>query len=146
MIPFVVSVLFGFACGKFVYGIYRDDIGNKFNSSLIYLLEGKTYLTYDGMRKENNNGNYVYYVDDSGYKTVFGITKNVDNVEKINNLYNNDLNVLKYYVSNEKISNKQDEYDDLLLDSEDEDNIRSVLNNILNMYKEDDTVRLVLID
>lgn len=145
-IPLMLSVLFGFVCGKFVYGIYRDDIGDKFNSSLVYLLEGKTYLTYDGMRRENVTGNYVYYVDDNGYKTVFGITKNIDNVEKIKSLYENDLDVLEYYVSNEKISNKQDEYDNLLKDSEGKDKIRIVVNDILNMYKEDDTVRLVLID
>ena len=144
--PLILSVLCGFVCGKFVYGIYKDDIGNKFNSSLVYLLEGKTYLTYDGMRSENRDGNYVNYVDDFGYKTLFGITKNIDNVEKIKSLYDRDLDVLEYYVSNEKISNKQDEYDVMLNDSVGEDNIRVVVNDILNMYKEDDTVRLVLID
>lgn len=146
MIPFLVSILFGFMCGKFVYRIYKDDISDKFNSSLVYLLEGETYLTYDGMRKDNGLGNYVYYVDESGYKTVFGITKDIDNVDKINNLYNDDLNVYEYYVSNDKLNDKQDEYDIMLKDSVLEADIKSVLDNILNMYKEDDTVRLILID
>ena len=144
--PLVVSVFVGFVCGKVVYGIYKDDVEGILDSSRLYLLHGDTYLTYDGMRKENISNNYVYYVDDNGYKTVFGITKNIDNAEKINKLYDNDLDILEYYISNDKLNNKQDEYDNLLKDTSNNDKVREIVNNILNMYKEDDTVRLVLID
>lgn len=145
-VPLIVSVLFGFVCGKFVYGIYKDDVDGMLNSSRVYLLHGNTYATYDGMRKENISNNYVYYVDDNEYKTVFGITKNMDNAEKINKLYDNGLNILEYYISNDKLNNKQDEYDNLLKDTSNNEKVMEVVNNILNMYKEDDTVRLVLID
>lgn len=145
VVPVFLSMFFGFVCGKYIYSIYRDDIYDKFNSSLVYLLEGNTYLTYDGMRKENGSENYVYYVDDSGYNTVFGITKDKDNINKINDLYNDDLNVFEYYISNDKLNAKQEEYDILLKNSKKED-VKNVLNNILNMYKEDDTIRLLLID
>ena len=146
MIPFVLSVLCGYVCGKIVYRIYKDDINDKFNSSLVYLLEGGTYLTYDGMRMDNVDGDYVYYVDGNEYKTVYGITRDIDNVDKINNVYNGDLNVLKYYVSNDKLNSKQEEYDSLLKDSVLEKDIKSVIGNILDMYREGDGVRLVLID
>jgi DNA-directed RNA polymerase subunit RPC12/RpoP len=66
--------------------------------------------------------------------------------DKINDVYNGDLNVLKYYVSNDKLSSKQEEYDSMLRESVLEDDIKSVLGNILDMYREDDGVRLVLID
>ena len=145
-VPLLVSILFGFVCGKFVYGIYIDDFNNVLNSSRLYLLHGDTYLTYDVMREENVNNNYVYYVDDNGYKTVFGITKNIDNAEKINKLYNNDLNILEYYISNDKLNDKQEEYDNILMKESNDDKVLEVVNNILDMYKEDDTVRLVLID
>ena len=88
----------------------------------------------------------LYYVDDNKYKTVFGITKNIENAEKINNLYNGDLNIMEYYISNDKLSNMQDEYDDILKDTLNNDKVMEVVSDILNMYKEDDTVRLVLID
>ena len=146
LVPLVMSVLFGYVCGKFVYGIYKDDVDGMLDSSRLYLLHGETYLTYDGMRKENINNNYVYYVDDNKYKTVFGITKNIENAEKINNLYNGDLNIMEYYISNDKLSNMQDEYDDILKDTLNNDKVMEVVSDILNMYKEDDTVRLVLID
>ncbi len=146
MMPFLVSILFGYCSGKLVYNIYNDDMSDKFSSSLVYLLEGDTYLTYDGMRMDNSLDNYVYYVEDGEYKTVFGITKNVDNVNKINKLYDNDLNVFKYYVSNDKLNDKQDLYDNMLNDSTLEEDIKVILNDILDMYKEDNTVRLVLID
>ena len=145
-VPLVISLLCGFVCGKCVYGIYEDDVLGKLNSSRLYLLHGDTYLTYDVMRRENGSNNYVYYVDDDGYKTVFGITKDLDNVEKIKGIYSDELDVLEYYVSNDKLNSKQDEYDNMIKDTVDNDEVRKVVNNILNMYKEDGSVRLVLID
>ena len=145
-VPIVISVLCGFLCGKFVYNIYKDDVYGMLESSRVYLLHGNTYSTYDGMRSENINNNYVYYVDDGGYKTVFGITKKMDNAYKINELYDNGLEIMEYYISNDKINSKQDEYDDILMAANNSEKVKDVIFDILDMYKEDDTVRLVLID
>jgi putative aminopeptidase FrvX len=58
---------------------------------------------------------------------VFGITKNIDNAEKINKLYDNDLDILEYYISNDKLSNKQDEYDNILKDTSSNDKVMEVV-------------------
>ena len=59
--PLVVSIIFGFICGKLVYSVYDEDVENKLSSSKLYLIENGEYLTYDNMREENSGNNYVYY-------------------------------------------------------------------------------------
>ena len=81
-IPLVLSVVFGYVSAKLIYGVYEDDVVNKLSSSKLYLIENGKYLTYDNMREENNGNNYIYYKDDDGYKTVVGITRDYDNIDK----------------------------------------------------------------
>ena len=144
LMPLVVSMICGFVCGKLVYSEYVDDVENRLSSSKIYLIENGTYLTYDNMREENNGNNYVYYRDDDGYKTVVGITKNYDNVDKIQSLYSDKVKVEEYYISNDMVIDKQDEYDLMLSSTDNLYEVREVVDNILNLYREDDTIKLVL--
>lgn len=144
-IPVIVSILFGFVCGKFVYKTYRDSIYGKMNSSRLYLIENGNYDSYDNMREENSGNNYIYYKDDNGYKTVVGITRNYDNIDKISSLYSDNLKVLEYYLPQEMMSEKQDEYDNMLLEMDDLHDVREVVDNILNLYREDDSIRLISI-
>lgn len=146
VMPLVLSMLFGFVCAKLVYSVYEDDVENKLSSSKIYLLQNGEYLTYDNMREENNGNNYVYYKDDEGYKTVVGITRDEDNIEKIKKLYSDSISVFEYYISNELINDKQNEYDVMLSNTNDLYEVREVVDNILNLYREDDTIRLVLVN
>ena len=145
-IPLVVSTSFGFVCAKLVYSVYKDDIDSKLSSSKIYLLQNGEYTTYDNMREENSGNNYVYYVDNDIYKSVVGITRDYNNIEKIKSLYSEDLFVSEYYLSNEMIDDKQIEYDLMLSNSEDMREVREVIDNILNLYREEDIVRLVLVN
>ena len=96
------------------------------------------------MREENNGNNYVYYKDEDGYKTVIGITKNEDNIDKIKSLYSDSVKVEEYYVSSELLNDKQNEYDIQLSNTNDIYEVREVVDNILNLYREDGTVKLVL--
>ena len=98
------------------------------------------------MREENNGNNYVYYIDDDGYKTVVGITRDKDNVEKIKSLYSDSVKVEEYYVSTDLLNDKQNEYDLMLSNTDDVYEVREVVDNILSLYREDDTVRLVLMN
>ena len=63
-----------------------------------------------------------------------------DALIELHNIDVRDLQVRDLLIS------KQDEYDSMLSDSTLEEDIKDILNNILDMYKEDNTVRLVLID
>ena len=144
LIPLIISVLFGFISAKLVYSVYNDEVENKLSSSKLYLIESGKYLTYDNMREENNGNNYVYYKDDDGYKTVVGITRNFDNIDKIKSLYSDSVKVQEYYISTELLDDKQNEYDLLLSKTDDVYEVKEVVDNILNLYREEDTIKLVL--
>jgi len=144
IIPLVVSVIFGFISAKLVYSVYNDDVEKKLSSSKLYLIENGVYLTYDNMREENNGNNYVYYKDDDGYKTVVGITKDYDNIDKIKSLYSDSVKIEEYYISSELLDDKQNEYDLLLSKTDDVYEVKEVVDNILNLYREEDTIKLVL--
>ena len=144
LFPLVISIICGFICGKLVYSVYNEDIENRFSSSKLYLIENGNYLTYDNMREENSGNNYVYYKDDDGYKTVVGITKNEDNINKIKSLYSDTVRVEEYYISSDLLNDKQIEYDMMLSNTDDIYEVREVVDNILNLYREEDTIRLIL--
>ena len=144
LIPLVVSMVFGFVCGKLVYSVYGDDVENRLSSSKLYLIENGEYLTYDNMREENSGNNYVYYKDDEGYKTVIGITKDEENIDKIKSLYSDSVKVEEYYISSDMLNEKQNEYDIQLSNTSDVYEVKEVVDNILNLYREEDTIKLVL--
>ena len=144
LFPLVISIICGFVCGKLVYSVYNEDIENRFSSSKLYLIENGSYLTYDNMREENSGNNYVYYKDEDGYKTVVGITKNEDNIDKIKSLYSDTVKVEEYYISSDLINDKQIEYDMMLSNTNDLYEVKEVVDNILNLYREKDTIKLVL--
>ena len=81
--PIVLSVIIGCVCGKMTYKIYKDDLENKFSSQKIYLLESGSYVSYENMKENNFSNNYLYYIEDNTYKSIVGITKRYDNIDKI---------------------------------------------------------------
>ena len=133
IIPVIISIIFGYVCGKFVYKTYRDNLYDNLKSKRLYLVQKGKYDSYDEMREDNNGNNYVYYQDEDGYKTVVGITMYYDNVDKIKKLYSDKLEVSEYYVSNDFFNNKQNEYDDELTNTNDIYEVKEVVDNILNL-------------
>jgi len=111
-VPLVISMVFGFVCGKLVYRVYGDDVLNKLKSSKLYLIQNGEYLTYDNMREENNGNNYVYYKDEDGYKTVVGITRDEDNIDKIKKSGMEIPKILEFINNAEKLMNKKFTYTD----------------------------------
>ncbi len=144
--PVVIAMLVGYIGGKFVYLTYRDNLYDTLKSSRLYLVERGVYDTLDTMREDNTDTNYVYYKDDNKYKTVVGITKDYNNVKKIKSLYDDNLSVMEYYVANEIIDSRQDEYEKELSKANDYNNVKEAVDNILNLYRSDDKIRLIAID
>lgn len=146
IIPVIISIIFGYVCGKFVYKTYRDNLYDNLKSKRLYLVQKGKYDSYDEMREDNNGNNYVYYQDEDGYKTVVGITMYYDNVDKIKKLYSDKLEVSEYYVSNDFFNNKQNEYDDELMNTNDIYEVKEVVDNILNLYRSDDSIKFISIN
>ena len=115
--PIIMGVILGSICGKIAYKIYSDDLENKFSTKKVYILEYGTYNNFDNMKEDNNQNNYIYYIDNNQYKSIVGITKNENNIEKIKKLYNTDLKVKEFYIEEKEINEKQDEFDQKLSNS-----------------------------
>lgn len=145
-IPIFVAIICGYIGGKFVYKTYHDNLYNSLKSSKLYLIENGEYEDINIMREENSKNNYVYYKDDDKYKSVVGITKDYKNIDKIKSLYSDNLYVLEYYLPNDNIDSKQDEYEKLLYNASNTKDIKEAVDNILNLYRNDDFIRLISIN
>lgn len=144
--PLLIAILIGFILGKYAYRVYKNNLYDTLRSSRLYLVEKGTYDDIDAMRKDNSGTNYVYYRDSDKYKMVVGITKDYDNVKKIKSLYDGKLSVMEYYVANEIINDKQDEYEKALEEAHDYQDVREAVDNILELYRNDEKIRLIAID
>ncbi len=146
LLPFICALIIGGVSGRYVYNAYRDNVSGDLRSSRLYLVQGGRYKDYNEMREENNSHNYVYYEDKDGYKTVVGITRNYDNISKIKSLYSDDLQVTEYYLPKEYLDSKQDEYDIRLANTDDIYQVREVVDDILSLYRKDDSIKLIAVN
>ncbi len=146
MFPIFIAVLFGFIGGRFVYKTYKDNLYDSLSSSRLYLIENGTYDSIDNMREENSTNNYIYYKDNNKYKTVVGITNNYDNIAKIKSLYSDNLAVEEYYIETNSVDTRQLEYEKILSSTNDLKEVKEAVDNILNLYRSDDTIRLIAIN
>ncbi len=144
--PTIIAILLGYILGTYVYKTYSDNLYVNLTSSKLYLLENGEYDTIESMRQENDTNNYLYYKDHNKYKSVVGITKNYDNIKKIEKLYNYNTIVLEYYIDNDIIDNRQDEYEKIIDSTSDELKLKEAVNNILNLYRNENKIHLIAIN
>jgi len=143
LVPTLLAVLFGIILGRYTYKTYKDNLYHNLRSSKLYLIENGEYNTIDNMKEENSTNNYIYYKDNNKYKTIIGITNNKDNIDKIKNLYNDNLLVEEYYIESNDIDTKQLEYEKVLSEANDIKELKDAVDNILNLYKNDNNIRLI---
>lgn len=141
--PVFLSVLCGAVCGKIIYNIYLNNSDLVLENNVIYLIQAGAYSTYDNMRANTLGYDYVYYEEDNLFKTIIGITKNKENIEKIKVIYGKEIIVNEYYTENKKLNNKINEYDELLLKEKDNDKIKEIIVSMLNLYKNNDDNKLI---
>ena len=146
LVPILLAILFGITLGRYTYKTYKDNLYHNLKSSKLYLLENGEYNNINNMKEENNTNNYVYYKDKDKYKTIIGITNNKDNIDKIKKLYNDNVLVEEYYIETQNINQKQLEYEKVLSKTDDIKEIKEATNNILNLYKTDDSIKLISIN
>lgn len=145
VIPIFVAVFCGFLCGRLMFGIYEDKGSDTINSNVIYLLMDTTYESYDEMKVNTISSNYIYYEDEGKYNVVVGMTRNRDNIEKIEKIYNKKLEVSSYLINDEDIINKINEYDEEMFKSNDENRIKDIIKSMIMLYKGKDDIKLVKI-
>ena len=142
--PIFLSVICGSVCGRLLFSIYEDKSVNILDSNIIYLLEDSTYNDYDSM-KASSLSNYIYYEDNGKYNAVIGITKNKNNIDKIKRIYNKELSIKEYLLNDVEILDKIDEYDKRIEESNNDEEIKGTILEMLELYKNRDDVKMVKI-
>ena len=103
VVPIFLAVFCGFLCGRLMFSIYEEKGSSVLDSNIIYLLEDSTYNNYEEMKANTLSSNYIYYEDDGKYNVVVALTKEYDNIEKIEGVYNKKLKLRRYLLNNNEI-------------------------------------------
>lgn len=143
-IPIFLSVICGSICGRLLFSIYEERAVDVLSSNAVYMLVDSTYNDYDSM-KASSLSNYVYYEDSGKYNAVIGITKNKDNIKKIEKVYNKELETKEYLLSDKEIISKIKDYDKIIEKSTSNEEIKGVVLEMLELYKERDDVKMAKI-
>ena len=141
--PLILSVICGFICGRVVFSIYEDK--NVLDSNIIYLLKDDSYNDYDSMKASYLSESYTYFEEDGTYNTIVAITKDKDNISKIEEVYGSDLTVLKYLLNDKELISTLEEYDNKIKNTTDKEEIKETVSSMNNIYKERDNIKMVKI-
>ncbi len=143
VVPIFLSVLCGAISGKIIYSIYADSTQNILASNKLYIIEAGSYDSYDDMRTETMGLNYIYYEEDNNYNTVIAIVKDKENVEKVKKIYDKEITVKEYYLNDLKLNEQITNLDNELKNTTEDDKIRSIVVQMLDIYKKNDSIKLV---
>ena len=145
VVPIFLAVFCGFLCGRLMFSIYEEKGSSVLDSNIIYLLEDSTYNNYEEMKANTLSSNYIYYEDDGKYNVVVALTKEYDNIEKIEGVYNKKLKLRRYLLNNNEIISKLDEYDRKLKETTSSEEIRNIIIDMNNIYKDKEDIKMVKI-
>ena len=145
VVPIFLAVFCGFLCGRLMFNIYEEKGSSTLNSNVIYLLLDTSYNNYDEMKASTISSNYIYYEDKGKYNVVVALTKNEDNISKIEELYNKKLTINKYLINDEEIINKLNEYDEKLSNSTNNDELKDIIRDMNNIYEDKEDIKMVKI-
>ena len=145
VVPIFLSVFCGFVCGRLMFSIYEDKGSSILDSNVIYLLQDSSYSDYETMKASGVSANYIYYEEDGKYNMVVAMTKNKNNIEKIKEVYGKDLKVTEYLLSDDSINDMIDEYDIKLGSTTDSEEIKKIIIDMINIYKDREDVKMAKI-
>ena len=145
VVPIFLAVICGTLCGRLMFNIYEEKGSSTLNSNVIYLLLDTSYNNYDEMKASTISSNYIYYEDKGKYNVVVALTKNEDNISKIEELNNKKLTINKYLINDEEIINKLNEYDEKLSNSTNKDEIKDIIRDMNSIYKDKEDIKMVKI-
>ena len=140
LMPIFLSVICGSICGRIVYDIYDKELETDMNGEKIYLIQAGAYSTYDNMVNNTSLNNYIYQEDNDGlFKSIIGVTENYDNIENIKSTYSAEVIVSEYYSKDQELNQQIKEYDEKIKNSSNTEEIKSIVLEMLTLYKDQDS-------
>lgn len=140
----VFAVVVGFLMGKFMLNQYNSEyelapVFNQ-NSDQYYFLKQGEYDTFDDMEKNMMGFDYYIYEEKDGkFITYVGITKDYENMIKIQGYFTNagyTIYVTDVHFNNDGFSILMDQYDQMLRETEDNQTIKEICSQVLAKYEE----------
>lgn len=141
--PIFLALLVGFFLGKFMFNQYDDKqmLTPVFSSGEnIYFIQQGVYSNLESVKENLKSfNNYIYTIINSKYYVFIGITKNEENLQKMQEFYQQlgyNTYVKEFKVSNETFLKSLSNYDNVLLNTDNKDTIKTLIDQVLTKYKE----------
>ena len=138
----IFSSLIGVLLSYFMFRQYdtNDIILTNTNTSKYYFVELGSYASYDSMISSNNKlSEYIYNYNNNVYYVYGCITKNKQNISKIEGYYK-DLEYITYIkefnISNHSLDTQIEEIDNKLIQVDNNEEISNLCKQTLLIYKE----------
>ena len=134
-----ISIIIGFIIGKFIF-MNKDIMILSKEKDLYYFLQEGVY--YDNNILENSMTNIKHKIFERKNEKIHvyvGITKDLEVAEKLINIYSNNnisISIKKKEISNNEFKNNIDQFDLLIKESNDADEILTIEEVVLANYDE----------
>lgn len=133
-IYFFIAVLFGFVFAESIYKKYKDNLDDsKYNAYLIQV------GSFDSDDSEVTNKNYLVLNEDGVNNVYAGITSKLSNASKIKEVLkgkNIDSYIKPVVIDNVEFISNLEQFDILLSEVQDPDNLISINDVIISKYEE----------
>lgn len=142
LLTIIISLIVGFFLSNFLLKQYDDYNGITVykEGEMLYFVEYGVYSNINEMEANTINlENYIYQIDNSQYHVYIGITKSDEVVNKMTNYFKSlgyDTTVKEFYITNDKFVSSIDNYDVVLISTDDNTVIGEVISQGLNTYEE----------
>ena len=136
----VVSVLLSYLMAKIIFMEYKSDkvVALSASGDKYYFLQLGVYSSYDSMLDNSIKlSNYIYTEDDNKYYVFTCISKNIENMNKMESYYKDlgfDTYVKEFILDDNELSNTVSKVDLLL--SETTEGIGELCKKSIEKYKE----------
>lgn len=141
--PIVLCIVIGVLMGLFLYSGYEKKINLlptfKSGENILFLRLG-SYKDEISMEKSLENlDNYIYQKENDMYTVYIGITKLEENFKKLKEFYQKRGYIIdkqSFYIENKDFLEGLKMYDELLIKTNDDSLIETIVNGVLAKYEE----------
>lgn len=126
---FLFSIIFGFVLGVVIYNDYKSNLDNSLYNA--YLIQIGSFKSDEGLDKSK----YLVLLEDGIYNVYAGITTKLSNATKVKEIYENSI-IKPTIINNIEFISNLKQYDLLLSEINQKDNIISINDVIISNYEE----------
>lgn len=132
-----ISLLVGFLLSNYIIKEYDSSIISVFSDKkTAYLIQQGVYSSLDSMKENTSNlSEYIYTNVDNLYYVYVGITFDIENTNKIQQIYDFETIVKNNVITDSELIKYIEKYDLILKETNDKNTIKEIVKNVLKKYK-----------